>query len=136
MSRENVEIVLGAYEAFNRGDMETAAKAMDPEIEWNVPDVLPDAQVYHGHDGVKAFWTSWMETFDEFRIEIEEALDAGESVVVMASIVGRGRDSGIVVDTPSFGHIWTLRNGRAVLVVMKPNRRESLETVGLDPETN
>ena len=136
MARTNVEVVLAAYDAFNSGEMEAAMDAFDPEIEWNVPPVLPDAQVYHGHDGVKAFWSSWTETFDDFRIEVEETFDAGDRVVVMAKIVGRGRDSGVVVDTPSFGHIWTLRNGKTVLVEMKPNRRESLETVGLDSERN
>lgn len=133
MSQRDIEVVLAAYEAFNRGDMDAAMVAFAPEIEWNGPAILPDAQVYHGHEGVRQFWTNWRESFEDFRVEIEEFIDAGEQVVAMTRVTGRGRDSGIVVDTPSFAQIWTLSEGRAVRVVMLPNRREALESVGLDP---
>jgi ketosteroid isomerase-like protein len=133
MTQRDVDVILAAYEAFNNGDPDAAMHAFDPDIEWNVPPILPDAQVYHGHEGVKQFWATWRETFNDFRVVIEETLDAGERIVVMTKIIGRGRDSGIVVDTPSFAQIWTMRDGKAVHVEMKPNRREALESVGLEP---
>ena len=136
MSQRDIDAILSSYEAFNSGDLDAAMDAFDPEIEWNVPPVLPDAQVYHGHEGVKQFWGTWRETFNDFRVVVEETFDAGERIVVMTKIIGRGRDSGIVVDSPSFGQIWTMREGKAVHVEMKPNRREALEEVGLEaPDT-
>ncbi len=133
MSQQDIGVILASYEAFNSGDLHTAMDAFAPEIEWNVPPILPDAQVYHGHEGVERFWTTWRESFDDFRVEVEETIDAGARIVVMTKIRGRGRDSGIVVDTPSFAQIWTMRDGRAVHVEMLPNRSEALELVGLEP---
>ena len=39
MSQENVEIVCGQIEAFNRGDYDAALAVLDEEVEWHVPDV-------------------------------------------------------------------------------------------------
>ena len=41
MSRENVELVRGFYEAFGRGDLESALAAFDPRVvalDHDVPD--------------------------------------------------------------------------------------------------
>jgi hypothetical protein len=35
MSRENVETVRAANDAFLTGDVETALNALDPEVEWH-----------------------------------------------------------------------------------------------------
>ena len=86
MSQRDIDVILASYEAFNSGDLDAAMDAFAPEIEWNVPPILPDAQVYHGHEGVKQFWIGWQETFDDFRVEIDETIDAGEQIVVMAKI--------------------------------------------------
>ena len=39
MSQENVETVLRAYEAFNRGDLDAASEVFHPEIQWSGPGV-------------------------------------------------------------------------------------------------
>ena len=54
------------------------------------------------------------ESFDDLRFEIEEVIDAGDEVVVMASVHGVGTDSGVPVKSPSSSHIWTFENGRPV----------------------
>jgi len=131
VSEANVEIVRRGYEAFNRGDLDAALEAFSPDAEWGVPDVLPDTGPYNGPEGVRRFWASWRETFEDFRVEIEEFIDAGDHVIAQASVRGRGRDSGVEVDTPSFPHVWTLRDGQVVKVEMLPNKALALERVGL-----
>jgi ketosteroid isomerase-like protein len=37
MSRENVEAIQTAYEAWNRGDFEEVFAILDPEIKWQLP---------------------------------------------------------------------------------------------------
>jgi ketosteroid isomerase-like protein len=132
MSREYAEGVLEGYELFNRGELETALEGFHSEIVWEVPDIFPEAeQVYHGHEGVRRFWTSWQEVFPSFRIEVEEAIDVDEQVIVMARVLGRGRDSGAEVSSPCFPHIWTIRNSLATHVKMLPTRASALEYVGI-----
>lgn len=58
---------------------------MDPDIEWHVPPILPDPATYRGHEGVKQFFETWNETFDDFEVYIEELIDAGDQVVARSA---------------------------------------------------
>jgi ketosteroid isomerase-like protein len=64
MSEENVAIVRELLEGFSRRDHERAFDFYDPEIEWDATGLdatLPDlAGVYHGHEGVRAYWRRWL----------------------------------------------------------------------------
>jgi ketosteroid isomerase-like protein len=133
MSIENAEGVLRGYERFNRGEIETAMEGFHPDVVWEVPDIFPEAQnVYHGHEGVRRFWAEWREVFPEFKIEVEEVIESGDNVIVMARVIGRGRDSGAEVASPTFPHIWTIEDGTAMAMKMLPTRASALEFVGID----
>jgi ketosteroid isomerase-like protein len=138
MSQENVERIRRGYEAFNRGDLISAAKDFDPGIEWRIPFQLPDSppdETYRGREEVIRFWTTWRAAFDDFRLELEEIIDAGDRVVVFAAVRGRGAESGADVGTPSFPQVWTLGDdGRPLRVEMYTSRAEALEAVGLSAE--
>ena len=76
--------------------------------------MLPDGQTYQGRDGLRRMWEAWRDSFDQFRMEIEEVIDADDRVAVMACACGIGRDSGVEVRTPSFALIWTVRDHEVV----------------------
>ena len=135
MTSTNVEFVRRGYQLFNEGRLEDALEGFDPDIEWSGPDLLPEGdRVYRGPEGVAQFWGAWREIFDDFRIEIEEMIDAGDRVVAMVRVSGRGKDSGAQVATPSFPHVWTIAHGKAVRMEMLPDRATALVAVGLDPD--
>jgi hypothetical protein len=67
MSQENVEVVRSAYEAFARGDFETALELFHPDIEWHDPD-RPGGGTYHGHEGLIRNLEEWLEGWEEFRL--------------------------------------------------------------------
>ena len=135
MSQEAVERIRRGYEAFNRGDLAGAAKDFDPNIEWRISLQLPDSppdETYRGPEGVVCFWETWRAAFDDFRVELEEIIDAGDRVIVFAGVRGRGAGSGAYVKSPSFPQVWTLGDdGRPVRVEMYPSRAEALEAAGL-----
>ena len=132
MSQENVDVVRRGYEAFNRGDLDAATEGFHPEIEWSGPGVLPERrEVYCGIEGVRRFWGTWQAEFEDFTVEVEEVIDAGDQVIVMAVVSGRGRGSGAHVRSPSFPHLWTFRDGQAVRMEMLRTRAEALEAAGL-----
>ena len=60
----------------------------------------------------------------------EEFLDAGDRVLVTAYFRGRGRGSGIDIDT-CFYEVYTLRDGRVVRVDEFTKRADALEAAGL-----
>jgi ketosteroid isomerase-like protein len=55
-----------------------------------------------------------------------ELIDAGEQVIAVLSVRGRGRVSGIELEYRPAG-VWTLRQGKVVRVVWFPTRDEALE---------
>jgi ketosteroid isomerase-like protein len=131
MSQEQVDQVLWVYEAINRGDFEAVAARVSPDFEFIPPAVLPDVDVFRGPGGVRRFFDEWGSAFEEFRFEIEETIDAGDNVMVMAAVAGTGKDSGAPVKTPSFGQVWTFAEGRLVRMEAFPNRVEALAASGL-----
>jgi ketosteroid isomerase-like protein len=54
----------------------------------------------------------------------------GDLVVVLARYTGRGKGSGVEVDTEG-AHVWTLRDGKAVRLEIFADRIRALEAVGL-----
>lgn len=130
MSETPVDRVRKGIEAFNRGDLDSVLEGLDPQIEWHVPPIVPDQTVYHGHEGVRALWRSLEDSFQDLRLEIEEIAEAGERVMMLAAVCGRGKESGVEVKTPSFGWVWTFRDEKPILVEVYPNRAETLAAVG------
>ena len=97
MAQKNIEIVRRAYAAFNRHDFDAALEACDPDIEWHQITQFPDRAVYRGREDMKdRFWNQQLiEQFGDFRIDVEEFVDAGDHVVMLGRIVGHGTASGV-----------------------------------------
>ena len=131
VSQENVELVRRLFEVYNERSFVENADLIDPEIVWDVSRVeVPDALSSTGRDELRGFAEGWEETFTAEHVEAEEMLDAGDQVVVMVRHRGRGKASGIEIEQ-QFAMVWTLREGRAVRMVMYPTRAEALEAAGL-----
>jgi ketosteroid isomerase-like protein len=84
-----------------------------------------------GRQGWIEFMRSWSEDFDEFTIEAEEIIDAGDDrVVVISRNRGTGRASGAPVEA-HFGAVYTLKAGRITRgdVFVKPTH--ALRAAGL-----
>lgn len=96
MSQENVEIARRAYAAFNRHDWDAALEDVDPNVEWHQITQFPDRAVYRGREDMRdRFWNQQLvEQFGDFRIEVEEFVDAGDHVVMLGHIVAHGSTSG------------------------------------------
>jgi ketosteroid isomerase-like protein len=133
VSRERVEILLRGYDALNRGVSE-ALPQLSPDFVFVPPPILPESEVLRGPDGLLGFWRRWQELFDDFHVEVEEAIDAGDKVVIMAAVRGVGKDSGADVRTPSFPHVWTFEGDEIVRMEAMQNRAMAMEAVGLAGE--
>ena len=130
MSRENVEIVRRAFEAWNAGDPEAAIELLDPDIEWRLPPNFPDAESWRGRDAVVAGLTTVTESWDEFRVEVQELIDAGDRVVALVRFRGRAAITGLDLGGVSVdGQVWTVRDGKAIHVQMYNGSSDALRTV-------
>jgi ketosteroid isomerase-like protein len=131
MSEKNVEIVQKVFAALNRGDREEAIGLAHPEVVLDATRSVFNPKTYYGRDGLRQWLTDTNETWEGMHTEQNEFIDAGERVVVIGLLVGKGKRSGVEVGTPN-GTILTIRDG---LVIRSEtgytNRREALEAAGL-----
>jgi uncharacterized protein len=129
MSQENVEIVRSAVERFQAtGELspETAAE----DIAWHDPPDFPDAEVHIGTEGVLQALGVWASAWSEWRIELNDYVDAGERVLVRGKQWGRGKDTGILVEQP-LCLVYLLRDGKVVEVRAFFDEHQALEAAGL-----
>ena len=113
MSQENIALVKGAYEAFQRGDIDAVMKAFDPNIEWYSPGPaeLPTAGKRRGQAEVSQFFAA-LDGFVEFqRFEPKEFLAAGDKVIVLGQDTSRVKATGRVVES-EWAHVHTIHNGK------------------------
>ena len=130
MSRENVDVVRRIYEAFARGDLAEGLSQLHPEIEWREPPESPGAGVYRGHDGVRRSYEAWKGNWADYRLDVEELIDAGDEVLVRCRQRVRAKASGAELEQPLFG-VWTLRDGAVVRMRMFHDEREARDAAGL-----
>jgi ketosteroid isomerase-like protein len=129
---DRVDYVRRAYEAFNRGDLDTAIDFMHPEIEWHTYIVPgPGGALYRGHDAVRELWADAKRIFGDFRNVPEEVFDAGEHVIAHVSVEGVGARSGAPVQA-RIAHLYSFRDGKIVSVRSFDDRDEARRAAGLD----
>jgi ketosteroid isomerase-like protein len=131
MSQQNVEIVRRAYEAFNRGDIESVTADFAPEFEYVATGAIPGVEgVFLGPEGYRRFIEGFWSEFDNARLEVHESTEAGDQVLVSMTLTGRGKQSGVKASWPVW-LVWTMRDGRIVRGQGFMSRDEALEAAGL-----
>ncbi len=99
MSPSNVEILRRAFPDSAPADMEALLAILDEHVEWDYVGAFPEAVTYHGPEEVREFLRQWSGAFDDFGVEAEEAIDAGDSVVVLLHQWGHGKETGAEVES-------------------------------------
>jgi ketosteroid isomerase-like protein len=131
MSRENVETVRRGFVALNEGSVDGVLAEMDPGVEWYPTSDFVDIGPFRGHEGVRALVNLVFGVFDEYCLEPDELIDAGDAVIAPVHQTGRGRESGIEADV-RYILVFKLRRGKAVRVESYYDRREALEAAGFE----
>jgi ketosteroid isomerase-like protein len=99
---------------------------MHPEIEYVNP---PDAVEPGTRSGADSF-ARILDAYDDVRIKPDKLIDAGDDVVVIATVNATGRGSGIPIEW-HHGYIWTIKEGKAVRFRWFNDPSEALEAMGL-----
>jgi ketosteroid isomerase-like protein len=111
MSQENVDVIRRGFEHY---------AATGDQLWENYSDAVvvrdeesPDQSEYRGLDGVRRWIDDWSSAWDEWHIELEEIVDAGDAVLVLIHHTGRGHSSGLELDSHD-GMLFTLEDGKVV----------------------
>jgi uncharacterized protein len=132
MSQENVEIVRAIYECWERGDFRATADKVAPDFEWKQVHGVVEPGSHVGADANRAL-RSIFEVYEDFRVEAEEYLDAGDTIIVVVRAHGTGRGSGLHVDQ-WLAQAWTVLDGTPVRMEQYPTREDALDAVRLSEQ--
>ena len=80
---ENAAIMRRAYEAFNKGDLETITEIFDESAVWHLPGRSSFAKDYQGREAILAYFAQLgQETGGTFQAELQQLLADDDSRVV------------------------------------------------------
>lgn len=98
MGERNVERVREMFEAFDlHREVEVLAPYVASHVVWHSFPEWPGDSEYHELDGLGRLLGEWTENFDEYRWEVEEVLERGFCVVVLAYHGGRSKGAALPV---------------------------------------
>ena len=103
---------------------------IDPEAVFVIDQGSFVADTYQGHEGIRDLLRLTDEVFDQFRYEVDDLVDAGESVLVLGRIRARGIQSG-ATGAQHGAILFHLRDGLIVAYRSYLDRNEALAAVGL-----
>lgn len=116
MSKQNADLVRSIYEAFAAGDVAGVIGRMSTTIVWNEAENFPyaDGNPYVGPEAVaRGVFARCAGEWDGFGVDVEEILDAGDSIVVLARYRGTFKATGRAQHTQAV-HVWRVADGKAV----------------------
>jgi ketosteroid isomerase-like protein len=128
MSEHNVEVVRRMYEARDSGDAAGALAQFHPDV---VVDATArgDTAIGHGREELTAIIAEWIGAFDEWREEIEEMRDLGDKVYVVATQRGRGKESGVEVET-RYALLYEVQDDKITRMTLFHGPSEALQAAG------
>lgn len=129
VSQENVEIVQRYLDHWNETGEPLWAE-IDPEAVFVIDQGSFVADTYRGHEGIRDLLRLTAEVFDQFRYEVDDLVEVGDSVLVLGRIRARGIQSG-ATGAQHGAILFQLRDGLIVTYRSYLDREEALAAVGL-----
>jgi ketosteroid isomerase-like protein len=127
MSQESVELMVAAYAAIERKDLDAFLALAHPDIEFRSLIAEAEGRSFKGHEGVREWWDTVIESLEvQPRPEkIEGFRDRGITCMRLA-----GRIAGVEVPQTMWNS-WRVRDGLLIWWVSFRTESEALEAVGL-----
>ena len=134
MADKNVESLRTVYAEWSEGNFRPVTDVYGADMEWGWSEEFPGlGGVVLEPDAKSERLVRWLSSWEDWRVEPEDFVASGEHVVVLCRYTGRGKDSGVEVDTRG-AHLWTFREGRAIRLEVFSSRERALEAAGLEGE--
>ncbi|HLG86516.1 MAG TPA: nuclear transport factor 2 family protein [Alphaproteobacteria bacterium] len=106
----NKKLVLDAWEAFWRGDIESGLACFADDATWTVPGLMKTSGIKRGKDEIRRFREGILGIFSELDRRLV-ALHAGEDVVILESAVTSRLKDGKAYENAACS-VWEIRGGK------------------------
>ena len=129
MSEENVRVVRQMYDAYLAGDIDRALAYFHPDVAADF-SVRADTAPTEGRDALGETVATWVSAWADYSERVTDVRGIGDTVCVIATQTGRGKVSGVEIDT-TWGQLYTIQNGLITSVTMYASPTDALEAAGL-----
>lgn len=108
----NIEIIQELYRAFREKDYDAFRRISTDDLEWIQNEGFPGGATYKGSSEViEAVFKANRNNWEDFAYDIEQFLNASNSVIVIGSYTGINRISGKSMSAAA-AHVYDLRDGK------------------------
>ncbi|MDQ3934835.1 MAG: nuclear transport factor 2 family protein [Actinomycetota bacterium] len=107
---DNGDVIRQAYDAFARGDIPGVIDLLADDVDWSVPDLVPQGGSFTGKEGATKFFHHLGETYEELGLDISDLVDGDSSVAGVGVARGTLRSGGSV--EYGFTHVFNLDGGK------------------------
>ena len=121
MSASDIELLRGAWEAFERGDLDTATRVLDPDVRWYGAGE-PDAEgACHNREQARAFIRrSLQDGISTDLLDIRAASEDRLVLILHAHVPPEWGERG------PHGEVVTVRDGKVTEMVVYPTVEDAL----------
>jgi ketosteroid isomerase-like protein len=130
VSQENVEVATQAIDAFNGSDVDAFAALTTSDFEWSPSMVAIEGETFLGREGIERYFGSLDTAWEKFHVHRGQFRDAEDLVVMLGRLEGRGKGSGVPVDS-SLGMVFDFRGGTISRIRGYLDHAEALRAAGL-----
>ena len=132
MSKETIDVVQRAYDAYNAHDLD---KLIDLYAEDAEMEVVVLGQTHHGRAAIRRSFEDYFEVVDAAHTEPLEFIEHGNALVIPVRLDGRLRHTGITGEmvATEMVHAFEVREGRIVWNYICTDRDEAIRAAGLRP---
>jgi ketosteroid isomerase-like protein len=125
-----VALAKESFEAFLRGDVDTAIRRFDERTEIHTPPEMMNNGTFYGPEGFRNWTEQWFDAWEEYSLEpLEyEQLD-DEHVIVHCRQSARGKGSGVPVEMEVFW-LAQMTPERTVRLHLYPRREDAVAAAG------
>ena len=125
-----MQVIKAGLAAANRRDVDGVQAAFHPDAEFRTILSGVDADAYRGPTLAEQWLANLHETFEDFRIELDEVIGEGDRLVISIRNVGRGKGSGAPFEDRRYVAL-AFKDGTVLRAQTFAAKPEALEAVGL-----
>ncbi len=112
VASQNIAVIKQLYDLFARKDYESFREICAPDILWIQNDGFPGGGTHQGAEAVvRDVFQNFKNEWDGWKYEIDQYLDAGDTVIVLGRYVGTHLVTGKAMSS-SAAHVYDLDGGR------------------------
>lgn len=129
MSQENVAAVRAVYDEWRKGNFRAGVDLYDSQALLVQGETFPESGNYVGLEGIGEYMRTFLEAWEEVTIDVEDLVDAGDSVIAAVVQRGIGKGSGAPAEFRYF-QVWTFRGDRVIRLDVLRDRAAADDAAG------